>query len=82
MRVTPVTVIVWPETESEPTFAVEKPGPATVDGGVHPDGTSTVTEPVSMPPVAGVYVSVTRRPVWPAETTEMEATSEPEPSAA
>ena len=54
VRVTPVTVIVWPETESEPTLAVEKPGPATVDGGVQPDGTTTVTEPVSIPPVAGV----------------------------
>ena len=79
---TPVTVIVWPETVSAPTLAVEKPGPATVDGGVQPDGTTTVTEPVSIPPVAGVYVSVTTRPVWPAETTEIEATSVPEPSAA
>ena len=54
VRVTPVIVIVWPETESVPTFVVAKPGPATVAGGVHPDGTTTVSEPFSMPPVAAV----------------------------
>ena len=59
-----------------------KPGPATVEGGVHPAGTATVSEPFPMPPVAAVYVSVTVRPVWPAETTEIEAAAAPEPSAA
>ena len=33
-------------------WLVVKPGPATVEGGVQPAGTSTVSEPFSMPPVA------------------------------
>src|SRR5664279_5337069 len=54
VRVTPVIVIVCPDTERMPTDVVVKPGPATVAGGVHPDGTTTVSEPLSMPPVAAV----------------------------
>ena len=57
-------------------------GPAEVAGGVHPAGTATVSEPFSIPPVAAVYVSVTVRPAWLAETTEIDDTAVPAPSAA
>ena len=54
VRVTPVIVIVCPETLSDPTDVVVKPGPATVAGAVQPVGTTTVSEPFSIPPVAAV----------------------------
>src|SRR6185295_17799247 len=82
VRVTPVTVIVCPDTDSTPTEDVVKPGPAEVAGGVHPAGTATVSEPDDIPPAAAVYVSVTVRPAWFAETTVIDETAEPAPSAA
>ena len=54
VRVTQVTVIVCPDTDSTPTEEVVKPGPAEVAGGVHPAGTATVSEPDNIPPAAAV----------------------------
>jgi hypothetical protein len=45
-RLTPLTVIVEPWTATVPVLAVVYPGAEGVpDGGVHPLGTSTVTDP-------------------------------------
>ena len=54
VRVTPVTVIVCPATETAPTEDVVKPGPAEVAGGVQPAGTATVNVPFERPPAGAV----------------------------
>ena len=82
LRVMPVTVIVCPETETTPKFAVVKPGPATVVGGVQPVGTSTVTVPLLMFPAATVYMSVSVSPACEPETAERLDVIVPVPSAA
>src|SRR5262245_43533202 len=77
------TVIVWPETETVPELAVVYPGlDPVVDGAVQPAGTASVTEPFDIPPAAAVYVNVTVRPVWPAETLLVPVVRVPAPSAA
>ena len=81
-RVTPLTVIFCPETETTPKVDVVKPGPATVAGGVQPAGTSTVSVPLLMPPAATVYVSVSVRPACEPETAERLDAIVPVPSAA
>jgi hypothetical protein len=53
-RVSPETVIVWPEVPTVPTVAEVQPIPFVVTGAVHPEGTAIVTEPFEMPPVAAV----------------------------
>ena len=54
-RVTPLTVIVWPATLTVPLDAVVYPAvPAEVDGALHPDGTTTDTAPLEVPPAAAV----------------------------
>ena len=53
-----------------------------MDGAVQPVGTASVTEPFDVPPVAAVYVKVTVRPVWLAETLLIPVVKVPEPSAA
>ena len=53
------TVIVWPATETVPALAVVYPPlEPVVDGAFQPAGTTSVTEPLEMPPVAAVYVKV------------------------
>jgi hypothetical protein len=56
--VTPDTVIVCPETATPPADAVVYPAsaPAT-DGALHPLGTTTLTAPFAIPPLAAVYVN-------------------------
>ena len=79
--VTPVTVIVCPDTDSTPTEEVVKPGPPRWRGapaGRHGDGERAD----NIPPAAAVYVSVTVRPAWFAETTLIDDTAVPAPSAA
>jgi hypothetical protein len=77
------TVIVWPETDTVPELAVVYPAALpVVEGALHPLGTSSVTEPFEMPPVAAVYVNVIVRPVWPADTLLVPLASVPDPSAA
>jgi hypothetical protein len=53
-----------------------------VDGAVQPLGTTSVTVPFEIPPVAAVYVKVTVRPAWLAETLLIDAPIVPEPSPA
>ena len=54
-RVSDATVMVWPETVSVPELAVEYPAFApVVDGALQPAGTTSVTEPLLMPPVGAV----------------------------
>ena len=53
-----------------------------VDGALQPLGTTSVTAPFDVPPVAAVYVNVIVRPVWLAETTLVPLDIVPEPSAA
>ena len=54
LRVTPVTVIVCPATETTPKLDVVKPGPQHRRRGVQPAGTSTVKLPLEIPPAATV----------------------------
>jgi hypothetical protein len=53
-----------------------------VEGALQPLGTTRVTVPFEIPPVAAVYVNVIVRPVWLAETALVPDVSVPEPSAA
>ena len=54
-RVSDETVMVCPATETEPALDVVKPAFApVVEGAVQPLGTTSVTEPFEMPPVAAV----------------------------
>ena len=53
-----------------------------VDGALQPLGTTSVTLPFEIPPVAAVYVKVIVRPVWLAETLLVPVVIVPEPSAA
>jgi hypothetical protein len=47
------TVIVWPETEREPALEVVYPAAdPVVDGALQPLGTTSVTVPFEVPPVA------------------------------
>src|SRR5438128_34603 len=82
-RVSEETVIVWPETVSVPVLAVVYPPfEPVVEGALQPLGTTRVTEPFEIPPVAAVYVKVSVRPVWDALTTDVGVVSVPDPSAA
>ena len=55
VSVTPETVIVWPATPTVPVDAVVYPAAVpVVDGALQPVGTTSVTEPLRMPPVAAV----------------------------
>ena len=54
VRVSAETVIVWPATEMVPVLVVTCPAPAPSCGAVQPAGTSIVTTPLVMPPVAAV----------------------------
>src|SRR5258708_31978702 len=58
LRESDETVIVWPETETVPTSLVTWPAPAASCGAVQPAGTSTVIDPLVIPPVGAVYVRV------------------------
>src|SRR5437870_2459239 len=81
-RVTPLTVIVWPETETVPVELVVYPWSVlVVDGADQFAGTATSTAPFLSPPVAAVYVSVSVFPVVPANTEVGEIVSVPDPSA-
>src|SRR6266487_3111153 len=54
-RVTLETVIVWPETETVPVLAVVYPASVfVVEGALQPAGTTRVTVPFVIPPVAAV----------------------------
>src|SRR5439155_1699866 len=76
------TVIVWLDTERVPELEVVKPAfDPVVDGALQPLGTTSVTLPFDMPPVAAVYVNVIVL-VWPAETAPVPLVSVPEPSPA
>src|SRR5438552_8525570 len=62
-RVSDETVIVWLDTVRVPALEVEKPAfAAVVDGALQPLGTTSVTDPFFIPPVAAVYVNVIVRP--------------------
>src|SRR5690349_23904704 len=66
------TVIVCPETETVPVLAVVYPAfDPVVEGALQPLGTSSVTVPPEMPPVAAVYVNVIVLPVEPLATFEV-----------
>jgi hypothetical protein len=58
LRLTPVTLIVAPETATDPVDAVTQPAALLVVGAVQPLGTVTSTSPFDVPPVAAVYVKV------------------------
>jgi hypothetical protein len=53
-----------------------------VDGALQPAGTTVVTEPLEMPPVAAVYVKVIVRPVAALFTEPVGVVNVPDPSAA
>src|SRR5919204_668922 len=77
------TVMVLPETVSEPALEVEYPAALdVVEGALQPLGTASVTAPLERPPVGAVYVKVIVRPVWLADTVLIEGVIVPEPSAA
>ena len=48
------TVMVWPETETVPLLEVTWPAPAASCGVVQPAGTTILTPPFVIPPVAAV----------------------------
>src|SRR6187551_784431 len=77
----PATVIVRPETVSDPVDAVTKPGSVpVVDGADQPLGTTSVIIPFCIPPVAAVYVNEIVLPVLPLVTVDGEGLIVPEPS--
>jgi hypothetical protein len=54
-RVSEATVSVWPETVSVPALEVVYPALApVVDGALQPAGTTSVTDPLLIPPAAAV----------------------------
>src|ERR671936_642714 len=80
--VSPETVIVRPLTDTLPVLARVYPfAAAAVLGADHPAGTSTVTEPLELPPVAAVKVKTTVFPVEPFATEFVGVVTVPEPSA-
>jgi hypothetical protein len=77
------TVIIWLATETVPALAVVYPPlEPVVDGAFQPAGTTSVTEPLEMPPVAAVYVKMRVFPVEANGTDVVDVVSVPEPSAA
>jgi hypothetical protein len=69
LRVTPETVMVWPETATVPVEAVVYPAfDPEVDGALQPLGTTTVTAPPLIPPLGAVYVKLTVFPLEAADT--------------
>ena len=75
-------MIVCPDVDTDPADEGVKPAFApVVDGADQPAGTSTVTDPLLIPPVAAVYVNVNVRPVCPANVLVGETVIVPEPSA-
>ena len=82
-RVTPVTVMSWPETETVPVEEVVKPAADPVnDGADQPEGTVTLTAPPDTPPVAAVYVNTNVLPAEPFTTEDVGVVNDPDPSAA
>ena len=80
---TPLTVIVWPATETTPVEAVVYPALLeVVDGALQPAGAVTVTSPFDIPPAAAVYVNVSVLPVEPLPAFAGSTVSVPEPFAA
>ena len=83
LSVSPETVIVWPETETEPALEVVYPfALAVVEGALHPAGTTSRTAPLEIPPAAAVYVNVSVLLAEPFATTLVGVVSVPVPSAA
>ena len=80
---TPDTVIVCAATETVPVLETVFPAfPAVVLGAFQPAGTTTVTLPSLVPPVAAVYVNVSVLPFEPKPTSEGAPVRVPEPSGA
>src|SRR5579872_1521709 len=81
--VTPDTVTVRLDTPTVPVDDVVYPAAdPVVDGALHPVGTTSVTLPPDIPPVAAVYVNVIVLPDELAERSAVDADIEPVPSGA
>ena len=80
---TPGTWIVMLATDTVPQVDVVYPEfELVVEGGVHPNGTVTLTCPLLTPPAAAVYVKTRVFPVDPLPTTVGATTIVPDPFAA